>query len=56
MYSKASRAHVLKSATEYIHNLKTKNHQHQKIIEDLKRQNAILELQGRKKYFFELNL
>ncbi len=44
---KASRAQVLKSATEYIHNLKTKNHVHQKTIEDIKRQNAILEFQSK---------
>ncbi|CAF1154546.1 unnamed protein product [Rotaria sordida] len=44
---KASRAHILKSATEYIQSLKTKTQQHQKIIEDLKRQNAILEFQTR---------
>ncbi|CAF1169173.1 unnamed protein product [Adineta steineri] len=44
---KASRAHVLKSATDYIHTLKSKNNQNQKTIEDLKRQNAILEFQTR---------
>ncbi|CAF2643479.1 unnamed protein product [Rotaria sp. Silwood2] len=44
---KASRAHILKSATEYIQTLKTKSQQHQKLIEDLKRQNAILEFQTR---------
>ncbi|CAF1463555.1 unnamed protein product [Adineta ricciae] len=44
---KASRAHVLKSATEYIHASKAKNQQHQQTIEDIKRQNAILELQVR---------
>ncbi|CAF0967381.1 unnamed protein product [Adineta ricciae] len=44
---KASRAHVLKSATEYIHTSKAKNQQHQQTIEDIKRQNAILELQVR---------
>jgi hypothetical protein len=43
---KASRAHVLKSATDYIHNLKTKNRHNQKAIEDLKRQNSILEFQS----------
>ncbi|CAF4715668.1 unnamed protein product [Rotaria sp. Silwood1] len=44
---KASRAHVLKAATEYIRNMKTKNLQHQKAIEELKKQNAIVELQIR---------
>jgi len=51
LYSKASRAHVLKSATEYIDNLKTKNRVSQKLTEDLKRQNAILEFQSRKMCF-----
>ena len=46
IFQKASRAHVLKSATEYIHNLKTKNRHNQKAIEDLKRQNSILEFQS----------
>ncbi|CAF4243050.1 unnamed protein product [Rotaria socialis] len=44
---KASRAHVLKAATDYIRNMKTKNQYHQKTIEELKRQNAIVELQIR---------
>ncbi|CAF3309610.1 unnamed protein product [Rotaria socialis] len=44
---KASRAHILKSATDYIQSLKSKTQQHQKLIDDLKRQNAILELQTR---------
>jgi len=45
-YFQASRAHVLKAATEYIRNMKTKNQQHQKAIEELKRQNAANELQS----------
>ncbi|CAF0782787.1 unnamed protein product [Rotaria sordida] len=44
---KASRAHVLKAATEYIRNIKSKNLLHQKTIEELKRQNSIVELQIR---------
>ncbi|CAF3904062.1 unnamed protein product [Rotaria magnacalcarata] len=44
---KASRAHVLKAATDYIRNMKTKTQHHQKTIEELKRQNAIVELQIR---------
>ncbi|UJR15046.1 hypothetical protein I4U23_002019 [Adineta vaga] len=44
---KASRAHVLKSATDHIHTSKAKNQQHQKTIEELKRQNAILDFQIR---------
>jgi hypothetical protein len=44
---KASRAHVLKAATEYIRTMKSKNQQHQKAIEDLKRQNAAVEIQTR---------
>jgi hypothetical protein len=43
---KASRAHVLKAATDYIRLIKTKNHQHQKSIEELKKQNASIELQS----------
>lgn len=44
---KASRAHVLKSATDYIRNIKIKNQQHQKTIEELKRQNAIVQFQSK---------
>ncbi|CAF0734150.1 unnamed protein product [Adineta steineri] len=44
---KASRAHVLKAATDFIRNMKTKNQQHQKSIEELKRHNASIELQTR---------
>lgn len=46
LFFKASRAHVLKAATEYVRTMKTKNHQHQRTIEDLKRQNAAIELQS----------
>jgi len=48
----ASRAHVLKSATEYIRTMKTKNQQFQKNIEELKRQNAAVELQSIKIIFY----
>ncbi|UJR31634.1 hypothetical protein I4U23_019116 [Adineta vaga] len=44
---KASRAHVLKAATEYIRTIKVKNQHHQNIIEEFKRQNAAIELQTR---------
>jgi len=42
---KASRAHILKSATEYIQTMKPKNQQRRKTIADLKRDNARLEFQ-----------
>jgi hypothetical protein len=45
-FFKASRAHVLKAATDFIRIMKTKNQQHQKTIEELKRQNAAVELQS----------
>jgi hypothetical protein len=45
----ASRAHVLKAATDYIRNIKTKNQQHRKSIEELKQQNALFDLQSRSK-------
>ncbi|CAF1336944.1 unnamed protein product [Adineta ricciae] len=44
---KASRAHVLKSATEYIRTIKSKNQSNQTSIDELKRQNAAIELQVR---------
>ena len=46
VYYQASRAHVLKAATDYIGTMKTKNQQHQKTIEELKRQNASMESQS----------
>ncbi|KAM9435715.1 protein max isoform 2-T2 [Clarias gariepinus] len=42
----ASRAQILDKATEYIQFMRRKNHTHQQDIDDLKRQNALLEQQG----------
>ncbi|XP_038400886.1 protein max isoform X3 [Canis lupus familiaris] len=44
---KASRAQILDKATEYIQYMRRKNHTHQQDIDDLKRQNALLEQQVR---------
>ncbi|XP_028835424.1 protein max-like isoform X2 [Denticeps clupeoides] len=44
---KASRAQILDKATEYIQYMRQKNHTHQQDIDDLKRQNALLEQQVR---------
>ncbi|XP_060907733.1 protein max isoform X6 [Labrus bergylta] len=41
----ASRAQILDKATEYIQYMRRKNHTHQQDIDDLKRQNALLEQQ-----------
>ncbi|XP_068895881.1 protein max isoform X6 [Tenebrio molitor] len=41
----ASRAQILKKAAEYIVFMRKKNHSHQQDIEDLKRQNNLLEAQ-----------
>ncbi|XP_042116741.1 protein max isoform X3 [Peromyscus maniculatus bairdii] len=46
---KASRAQILDKATEYIQYMRRKNHTHQQDIDDLKRQNALLEQQGKDK-------
>uniref|UniRef100_A0A8C5IV57 Protein max n=1 Tax=Junco hyemalis TaxID=40217 RepID=A0A8C5IV57_JUNHY len=43
---KASRAQILDKATEYIQYMRRKNHTHQQDIDDLKRQNALLEQWG----------
>nr|XP_046228391.1 protein max isoform X2 [Scatophagus argus] len=43
----ASRAQILDKATEYIQYMRRKNHTHQQDIDDLKRQNAVLEQQVR---------
>ncbi|XP_053488439.1 protein max isoform X3 [Ictalurus furcatus] len=43
---KASRAQILDKATEYIQYMRRKNHTHQQDIDDLKKQNALLEQQG----------
>uniref|UniRef100_UPI00398EDCED protein max isoform X3 n=1 Tax=Pristiophorus japonicus TaxID=55135 RepID=UPI00398EDCED len=42
---KASRAQILDKATEYIQYMRRKNHTHQQDIDDLKRQNTLLEQQ-----------
>ncbi|XP_008311675.1 protein max isoform X13 [Cynoglossus semilaevis] len=44
---KASRAQILDKATEYIQYMRRKNQTHQQDIDDLKRQNALLEQQVR---------
>ncbi|XP_062863786.1 protein max-like isoform X2 [Trichomycterus rosablanca] len=44
---KASRAHILDKATEYIQFMRRKNHTHQQDIDDLKKQNTLLEQQVR---------
>uniref|UniRef100_A0A8C4WF41 MYC associated factor X n=1 Tax=Gopherus evgoodei TaxID=1825980 RepID=A0A8C4WF41_9SAUR len=46
-YQSASRAQILDKATEYIQYMRRKNHTHQQDIDDLKRQNALLEQQVR---------
>ncbi|XP_061651461.1 protein max-like isoform X1 [Phyllopteryx taeniolatus] len=43
----ASRAQILDKATEYIQYMRRKNHSHQQDIDDLKKQNALLEQQVR---------
>uniref|UniRef100_A0A8C6WYN4 Protein max n=1 Tax=Neogobius melanostomus TaxID=47308 RepID=A0A8C6WYN4_9GOBI len=43
----ASRAQILDKATEYIQYMRRKNHTHQQDIDDLKRQNSLLEQQVR---------
>lgn len=43
----ASRAQILDKATEYIQYMRRKNHTHQQDIDDLKKQNALLEQQGK---------
>lgn len=44
---KASRAQILKKAAEYIQFMRKKNTSHQQDIEDLKRQNNVLESQSK---------
>ncbi|MBZ3873739.1 Protein max [Sciurus carolinensis] len=44
---KASRVQILDKVTEYIQHMQRKNHTHQQDINDLKRQNALLEQQVR---------
>lgn len=43
----ASRAQILKKAAEYIQNMRRKNASHQQDIDDLKRQNNLLETQSK---------
>ncbi|XP_020356684.1 protein max-like isoform X3 [Oncorhynchus kisutch] len=43
----ASRAQILDKATDYIQYMRRKNHTHQQDIDDLKKQNAMLEQQVR---------
>lgn len=45
----ASRAQILDKATEYIQYMRRKNHTHQQDIDDLKKQNALLEQQGKQR-------
>ncbi|XP_036818414.1 protein max-like isoform X7 [Salvelinus alpinus] len=45
--SEASRAQILDKATDYIQYMRRKNHTHQQDIDDLKKQNAMLEQQVR---------
>lgn len=45
-FKQASRAQILDKATEYIQYMRRKNHTHQQDIDDLKKQNALLEQQG----------
>lgn len=45
LLQQASRAQILDKATEYIQYMRRKNHTHQQDIDDLKRQNALLEQQ-----------
>ncbi|XP_010008746.1 PREDICTED: protein max [Nestor notabilis] len=47
LLQQASRAQILDKATEYIQYMRRKNHTHQQDIDDLKRQNALLEQQVR---------
>ncbi|OCT68851.1 hypothetical protein XELAEV_18040156mg [Xenopus laevis] len=53
---KASRAQILDKATEYIQYMRRKNHTHQQDIDDLKRQNALLEQQEPNQITFQQNL
>nr|XP_029718067.1 protein max-like isoform X1 [Aedes albopictus] len=46
-YLQASRAQILKKAAEYIQFMRRKNNSHQQDIDDLKRQNTLLETQIR---------
>lgn len=52
----ASRAQILDKATEYIQFMRRKNHTHQQDIDDLKKQNALLEQQGKQRDIFVCEL
>lgn len=45
-FLQASRAQILKKASDYIQYMRRKNNAHQQDIEDLKRQNSLLEAQS----------
>ena len=45
-FLQASRAHILKKATDYIVMMKTKNHKHRSDIESMRQQTRTLEEQG----------
>lgn len=46
-FEQASRAQILKKAAEYIQFMRKKNNSHQQDIEDLRRQNSLLEAQSK---------
>lgn len=46
LFLQASRAQILKKAAEYIQFMRRKNNSHQQDIDDLKRQNILLETQS----------
>lgn len=46
-FVQASRAQILKKAAEYIQFMRRKNNSHQQDIEDLRRQNSLLESQSK---------
>lgn len=47
LLTQASRAQILKKAAEYIQFMRRKNNSHQQDIDDLKRQNNLLEAQSK---------
>lgn len=52
-YVQASRAQILKKAADYIQFMRKKNTLHQQDVDDLKRQNTMLESQSESLYFFQ---
>lgn len=50
----ASRAQILKKAAEYIQFMRRKNNSHQQDIDDLKRQNSLLETQSKLNLYYLL--